>query len=150
MKFFAAESLPIYLSVRGPQPPPLRFFDVFYDEYPTVGFSTVGSDSRTTGSVYPAFTPDPFDHHDAQGYSLDSETFEEDAPPPTEDLLMSDIVHYGRQTGKLEQSQPLRIPGGGVAPEPCTPRPHREPQDALLHGLRPADLLHFVVTDGAP
>lgn len=79
MKFYAPTSLPIYLAPpvpTEPQPPVIKFFDVYYTMFPVVGFHAVGESSATEGASFVAFSPPP-DDDGVVGLVID-----EDVPPP--------------------------------------------------------------------
>lgn len=119
MKFYAPTSIPIYLSRRGPPPVPLAFFDVYYDSYPRVGFSVVGSSSTFQAQVSILYEPDALAPFSDEAYlplpadddeAATSAEYACETLPTAEEQDMADIARYGRQTGELEAAQPMHVP----------------------------------------
>lgn len=92
MKFFSNDSQVIFLSRRGPLPPPLKSFDVFYTGYPQVGFTVVGSSSTYMVAPPVFFEPDQFE--------------QQEQTIATEDYLVSQIAQYGPQRGDMDDDLP--------------------------------------------
>lgn len=122
MKFNAIGSVPLYLSQQGPPPPPLAAFDVYYDSYPKVGFTVIGSASGSEAGASPVFD---LNQH----------------------VQLKDESRYGEQHGQLEGSQPMRQPDPTLYSYPAAPvRPRfEEARRVECQARPPAQITNFTV-----
>lgn len=106
MKFYAQSSQPIYLSHHLAPAPPLRQVDVYYDGYPKLGFSVVGSSPQSEAALsILAASPDAAC---APEVFMERPTAWESWQEESEDLSIP--AHRARDEGELERPQPMHVP----------------------------------------
>jgi hypothetical protein len=149
VKFFTPDSQAIYLSRRGALPPPLRFFDVYYTSYPTIGFIVIGSSSSNEQNVVDGFTPDWLGND--RGSRTQDEVFEyHDDVAEDSDTLLAHISDYGQQTGDMDEVVPMRFPSRSSGNLSQTMPAIRSLVVIDTPSVCPADIKHFIVIDGEP
>jgi len=148
VKFFARTSQAIYLSRRGPLPPPLRFFDVYYIGYPAVDFAAFDDSYISLPNVLDDLPPDLSEddehcHYD-EALECQDESIEEAGPS------MAHLGEYGRQTGDMDETPPMRFPSrasGNLSQiQPAIQ------SIIVIHtpDIYLAEIKHFIVIDGEP